>query len=184
MALRSGYGPEHPELSLFLLAEIGDDSNGLALTVQSAFARLDHDPYAEAERLRGLPRAMALAAMTDLIEALPAGSWTERNSREIAADLLARLPQGRGTAKAMPTTNPERRPAYGLTTTRILVCAGFIALAAFAIWGMKEDRTDYMDLSDAPLVAPSLTRSGMPMPMRVKPRPSHAAKEQPSHAAG
>lgn len=166
MALRSGYGPEHPELEPFLLTEIGEDPNGLAVTMQSALARLDLDPQAEAHRLRALPRVAALNAIAKVVGALPAGNWDGRGSYEVAADLLARLPRAQGGLASTSLADPESRAPHGLPIMRILLCAGFAALAAYAIWSTKEEASNYMDLSMAPFVEPapssSVSRSGHP----------------------
>lgn len=147
MTLRTGYGPAHPEFEAFLMAEIGDDPNGLPLTVLSALARQDRDPESEALRLRGLSREAAIAGMADLIKALPAGSWSDLDAREIAAGLLAHLPDGRTPAQAAPTVGADLGTRYGSTAIRLLLCTGFAAMVAFAIWRMQGDTTNYMDLS-------------------------------------
>jgi hypothetical protein len=43
----------------FLYASVGEDSNGMPLTVLSALARVDVDPWEEASKLTQLPRASA-----------------------------------------------------------------------------------------------------------------------------
>ena len=57
---------EH-EFDDFLCASIGEEENGMALSVMSAFARRNVDPWEEAGRLSRLPRDVAtreLCAMT------------------------------------------------------------------------------------------------------------------------
>ena len=55
------------KLNDFLLAEVETQTNGLSLTVLSLLARTGKDPWAEAERLAGLPNETAIAAMTRAI---------------------------------------------------------------------------------------------------------------------
>jgi len=136
MALRRGFGPAHPELEPFLLAEIGDDRNGLPVTVQSALARMDRDPESEAARISAQPRDAAVRSVTGLIEALPEGSWTKLDAREIASDLLARLPQGRLREAPATADGANSETVRGGPMLRILLCAALAALVAFAIWGM------------------------------------------------
>ena len=181
MTLRSGYGPEHPELDGFLLAEIGIASNGLPLTVQSAFARLDQDPHAAAEYLLGAPSEAALGAMTELVVALPAGSWSDRDARDVASDLLARLPRDPLGARRQAAAGATGGPVYGLTLTRILVLAGFTALAAYAIWGMGEESRDNMDLSSGPSSGPPAGVSSLAA-TAISWTP-HARERQASHAS-
>ena len=59
------------EFDDFLFASIGDDGNGMLLSVLSALARLDVDPRQEAADLAQLPVATALERLTSLIAALP-----------------------------------------------------------------------------------------------------------------
>jgi hypothetical protein len=58
----------------FLYAPIGEENNGMLLSVLSALARLDVDPWDEASRLARLPRSAAIQFLTTLIGALPDGS--------------------------------------------------------------------------------------------------------------
>ncbi len=162
MTLRSRYRPKHPELDPFLMSEIGEDANGLTLTVQSAIARSDLDPYEEADRLRKLPREAALGAMGRVVAALPPGSWSELDAREVAAGLLDRLPRSASEAESTMSTGsaPKADAKPRLTATRLLLIAGFVALAAFMVWGMPEEKADYMDLSDARIAAQNMTFAG------------------------
>jgi hypothetical protein len=80
------------EFDDFLLAPIGDDNNGMQLSVLSALARLDVDPWDEAATLARLPRAAATSKLAALIAALPAGPSARPDPRTIAARLIALLP--------------------------------------------------------------------------------------------
>lgn len=150
MPLRSGFGPAHPEFEPFLLAEIGDDHTGLPLTVQSALARLDLDPQSEAVRIYEQSREAAVRTLTDLIDALPEGSWTKLDARELATDLLTLMPHGRRRQAESMANGPPPRTAPRMTIPRLLICVAFAALVAYAIWGMSGSTKDYMDLSSLP----------------------------------
>ena len=52
-----------PEFDEFLGAAIREDRNGTTLSVLSALARLDVDPWREATRLARMPRAAAADAI-------------------------------------------------------------------------------------------------------------------------
>jgi len=172
MPLRSGFGPAHPELEPFLLAEIGDDRTGMPLTVQSALARLDLDPQSEAIRIYEQSRDAAVRNLTDLIEALPEGSWTKLDARELAADLLTRLPHGR-RRQAEPVANgPPPRTAPRMTILRLFICAALAALVTYGIWGMPGGTEDYKDLS-------SLQSGGLALAMA---EPVSAAADGRAHA--
>jgi hypothetical protein len=55
-----------PEFDQFLGASIGEDRNGTGLSVLSALARLDVDPWKEATSLARLPREAAAVRLTEL----------------------------------------------------------------------------------------------------------------------
>ena len=83
-----------PEFDEFLCAPIGDDRNGTGLSVLSALARLNVDPWQEATSLALMPREAAVVRLTALIDALP-NEGTIGIPRTIAADLVALLPRGK-----------------------------------------------------------------------------------------
>ena len=72
---------EH-EFDDFLCASIGEEENGMALSVMSAFARRNVDPWEEAARLSRLPRDVATRELCAIIAELPSG----RESRQPAID--------------------------------------------------------------------------------------------------
>jgi hypothetical protein len=106
-----------PEFDDFLGASIGEDRNGTGLSVLSALARLDVDPWQEATSLARMPREAATARLTEPTDAIP--------SRTSAADLVALLPK-----RKAPNVRPSDSvfAATGLRETRV-----FIALSAFAV---------------------------------------------------
>jgi hypothetical protein len=84
-----GLGSEYDN---FLFADIGAEKNGTFLSVLSALARLDLDPWQEAARLNRLPGAAAIERLTSLIAAASDGPPSEPSM--IAARLVALLPRG------------------------------------------------------------------------------------------
>ena len=84
----------------FLFATIGTEHNGATLSVVSALARLEIDPWQEAARLSELPRERAAAALDGLIRRLPAGGWKQSEIRTIAARLIELLPRPDGAAQS------------------------------------------------------------------------------------
>src|SRR5271165_6143089 len=81
------------EFDDFLFAPIGEDRNGILLSVLSALARMDVDPWQEAAKLAGLPGAIATQRLASLIAALPDGASAHRDAGTIAARLVALLPR-------------------------------------------------------------------------------------------
>jgi len=58
----------------FLFARIADDRHGMPLSVLSALARLNVDPWQEAANLASLPPEAAIQRLTALIAELPGGT--------------------------------------------------------------------------------------------------------------
>ena len=82
-----------PQFEKFLYAPIREDRNGTPLTVLSALARLDVDPWQEAVSLARMPSDAAAARLTALIAALPGDSIRDILASSIAADLVTLLPK-------------------------------------------------------------------------------------------
>jgi hypothetical protein len=82
------------EFNDFLFALVGDDRNGMRLSVLSALARLDVDPWEEAANLTRLPAKTAPERLTSLIAALPDRLSARRDPATIAARLIGLLPRG------------------------------------------------------------------------------------------
>jgi hypothetical protein len=109
-----------PEFDKFLGASIGEN-----LSVLSALARLDVDPWQEATSLARLPREAAAARLTALIEALPHAPATASPTGTSAADLVALLPK----LKALDARSSRSAfAAPGVRETRVL-----FVLSAFAV---------------------------------------------------
>src|SRR5580704_16615987 len=84
-----------PEFDEFLGAPISEDRNGTTLSVLSALARLDVDPWDVATSLARMPREAAAERLTSLIDALPREPASAIPSQTSAADLVALLPKGK-----------------------------------------------------------------------------------------
>jgi hypothetical protein len=83
------------EYDNFLFASIGDDTNGLPLSVVSALARRDIDPWQEAAELARLPEEAATRRLASLIGTLPNMPPVRLASTAIAVRLVALLPRRR-----------------------------------------------------------------------------------------
>jgi len=97
----------------FLYAPIGEEENGMVLTVLSALARLGVDPWDEAARLSEQPKESATKRLTSIISALPNGQWAKASLGDIVARLGALLPakQVAIAQPAMPHTRQVRPSA-------------------------------------------------------------------------
>ena len=92
--IRSSADPSFgSEFAPFLYAAVDEDTNGTVLSVLSALARLDVDPWEEASRLAQLPRDIATLELTTLIAPLCDGHSEHRDPKAIVPRLIALLPR-------------------------------------------------------------------------------------------
>jgi hypothetical protein len=141
MALRPAYLSMNVEFDAFLFAPVGEQSNGMPLTVMSALTRLDVDPWEKAAQLAGLTVKDAIPALASLIARLPAGRWQPAEAATIAARLVALLPRRAGTGPA----REARRPAGAIAVPRFvwLICLALVAAGLFGILrGANSTRND------------------------------------------
>jgi hypothetical protein len=106
MALRHAYAPELPEMDPFLFASVGEEIEGIPLSVLSALARLGLDPRNEAARLSHLTSKAAASQLGRLFARLPDRPWTSSEIRRIAKKLVELLPAAPNGGKndQMPST--------------------------------------------------------------------------------
>ena len=98
--------PLGAEFDEFLFAPLSEDRDEMPLSVLSAFARLDVDPWEEAAKLAQLPRSSATERLVSLIAALPDGSSARLDAGRASARLIALLPQ-------RVSSNPSREMLLG-----------------------------------------------------------------------
>lgn len=96
---------ENGRFSDFLAAPIGEEKNGMTLSLLSAFTRLGVDPWQEAARLAGLPETKAVAALAAIIVRANPGDGDDPPS--LAARLLRLLPRPDQAART-PDLPPRR----------------------------------------------------------------------------
>lgn len=87
------------EFDDFLYASVGEE-NGMRLSVLSALARLELDPWQEAEQLARLSTKAATMRLASLIAAAPHGQ-KHQEAATLAADLVRLLPQ-QGVSNILP----------------------------------------------------------------------------------
>ena len=138
------------EFDSFLFAPVGDESNGMALSVLSALARMGVDPWREAADLARMPRAAANQRLTALIAALPDAPATWLQPGTIADRLIALLPRGDNGSiaarAALPVTD---------ATLKSQRTAKVIAINALLMAGMLCAQWALADLKP-PAAAPTL----------------------------
>jgi hypothetical protein len=82
-----------PEFDDFLFAPIGEERNGMLLSVVSALARLNVDPWREAANLARLPKETGIQRLASLISLLPDRPSAHLDTRTIATRLITLLPR-------------------------------------------------------------------------------------------
>lgn len=97
-----------PEFDAFLFAVIGDDRNGMQLSVVSVLARMDLDPWQEAAALAELPAELAVQRLAPLLAALPERTLQQTSATTTAVRLIALLPRrtNANTSPAMQELGP------------------------------------------------------------------------------
>jgi hypothetical protein len=137
VTLRPAYSLINSEFNEFLFASIGDEENGMSLSVISALTRLGFDPWEQAARLAALPLGVAASTLAPMIARLPAVNWGASDATSIAARLVALLPKRRIAAPS--GTEGRRDTVIGSTVVGsraalwvlcfFLAAAGLIGLA-------------------------------------------------------
>jgi hypothetical protein len=116
------------DFDAFLRAPIGEGKNGILLSVLSAFARLDIDPWQEAARLRELPRPTAVERLASLITALPDEPSIQRDSSIHAVRLMALLERSAHVTIVAENVAPDTD-----STTISMTAAAIFLFLMFAI---------------------------------------------------
>ena len=127
-----------PEFDEFLFAPIGEEGNGMSLSVVSALARLGIDPWNEAGRLAALSKDSAAATLDQLIARLPGEQWQRLDRPKIAARLVELLPREAPVREAVPRgaekrRNSNKKPSF-LTIAWLI---GLLVLGSAALFLMR-----------------------------------------------
>jgi hypothetical protein len=94
----------------FLFAPICEEANGMRLSVLSALARMDVDPWEEATRLVAMPKAIAERTLVSTLDQVLGKCWNRSETEVIAARLVQLLPhRGEGGTIAPTETATGRR---------------------------------------------------------------------------
>jgi hypothetical protein len=131
MTLSARFALLHSDLNDFLFAAVGDEPNGMPLSVISALTRLGVDPWDEAARLAALPKVLAAEALAPMIARLSVGRLPRSDDLAVARRLAGLLPMHEHAA------SPGRKPAdsgakKSLHAIMLLAC---LSLAAAILFG-------------------------------------------------
>jgi hypothetical protein len=92
MALPARFSLLHSDLNDFLFASVGEEQNGVTLSVVSGLTRLGLDPWEEAARLTPLPKARAAEVLAKVIAQLPVHRTESLDDLAISRRLVELLP--------------------------------------------------------------------------------------------
>jgi hypothetical protein len=149
-----------PEFDDFLYAPIGADGGEMPLSVLSALARLDLDPWQEAAELSELPKGTATQRLAALIARLPGGCWALADSRALADRLIELLPSPGRSAVPLAPKAFVLREMTGSAIAKILFCAALLIttliIAANRQSSSQDNRAD----------APAFSRASQPQTSR------------------
>jgi hypothetical protein len=132
MALPARFSLLHSDLNDFLFASVGEEQNGVTLSVVSALTRLDVDPWEEAARLTPLPKARAAEALATLIARLPIRRTESLDDLAISRRLVELLP----VQKTAPLPHRGRAGAEQKKYWRAMIVLVGLALGAAVLSSM------------------------------------------------
>jgi hypothetical protein len=115
LAETSGLGPEFDD---FLFAVIGDDRNGMPLSVVSVLARVDLDPWHEAATLAAMPGELAARRLAPLLATLSEAHFAagERRDYSCSSDCaVAASDESQDPPQSYENRAPLRQPIPGLS---------------------------------------------------------------------
>jgi hypothetical protein len=145
------------EFDNFLFATIGDDRNDMPLSVLSALARLDVDPWLEAAELARLPREHATYRLASSIAALPDGPSAHLEHGTIAARLIALLPrQASSKIPSLGTLLGDGAAVHPRVVIYVIIINALIAISMMSAQWIAVSRQPAAQVDDAH--APTLSK--------------------------
>ena len=142
------------DFDAFLFAPIGEDTNGMPLTLLSVLARLGIDPWEEAADLAQLPLEPALQRLTSRLEAAPnSRPATAADTVNIATRLIALLHRPPPRKQAAPAPASASAPAP-LPMMKLAAQSKGVRLAIYCLIGLLFMLVGQWALSDNLTPAP------------------------------
>jgi hypothetical protein len=114
------------QFDAFLFAPVCEDANGLQLSVLSALARINRDPWKEAARLAAMPRANAETSLVSSLCLAAANSWDPTKASKISARLVLLLPH----ADFIETVTLDVQKPHARALTYLLMWLGLVMTIA------------------------------------------------------
>lgn len=140
----------------FLFAPICEEANGMRLSVLSALARLNVDPWEEATHLASMPKVDAERTLVSTLDLVSGRSWKPTEAAVIAARLVRLLPQGSGA----PTSAATEIAGVGTQRTNYWLVWLCFAMAVSFLSPHHQATTTGADVSTSTSGAKSHSKSG------------------------
>jgi hypothetical protein len=140
---------------------VGDDDNGMPLTVLSALARMNVDPWEEAARLMQLPQGVAAKQLGSLLGALRNTSLANLDPALIAIPLVALLP--RPAVRAHPLfrsfvqATPPKSSALVSTMLSVLTYVIFMLVSNWLLGSILEPKSTQAAATSATAISAQVT---------------------------
>jgi hypothetical protein len=151
---RGAWTPAFPELDRFLFATVGEEVDGMPLSVLSALARLDLDPRDEAARLSHVAGDAAADQLARTIARVPGGRWTSAEARKIAGGLIELLPRATRSANIEDGPGSATRKSSPRASSWLVALAvagaillGFVAQSSLSSGGHQLSQATYENRS-------------------------------------
>jgi hypothetical protein len=157
------------EFNAFLFSPIGDDRNGMPLSVVSLLARCDLDPWQEAASLAVMPTSAATRRLDSLIRALPDQSLTLPDSGTVASRLIALLPPRIDPKMQGPGSHAKTHDAAALATSRRTTVVAMIVVVSMMIMLMGAQLARLSNEPPAQAVAVNTPPAPVPPPRTPPP---------------
>src|SRR5260370_4483358 len=132
MTLRRAYAPMLPEFDGFLFASVGEEVDGVPLSVLSGLSQLGLDRRDEAARLAHLTKEAAADQLARMIAGLSDRRWSVSEAQRIAGGLIERLPTGNAAGKD-DRLRSGTKPAPGFRASSSLI---YLALVFAMLVGL------------------------------------------------
>ena len=132
MALPARFSLLHSDLNDFLFASVGEEQNGVTLSVISGLTRLGLDPWEEAARLAPLSKTHAAEALAKSIALLPILRTQSLDDFAISRRLVELLP----AQKTQPLQRRGRAGAGQEKYWRAMILFAGLALGALVLSSM------------------------------------------------
>jgi hypothetical protein len=126
--------PLGSEFNDFLFALVGEDRNGMPLSVVSVLARMDLDPWVEAANLADLPAETAARKLASWLDALSDPALQPASPDTRAVRLIALLPR-RATPNSPPP--PGRTGAVAAARPQALIKTILVAIYLILSLGIQ-----------------------------------------------